>query len=377
MVNYIFSDKTGTLTQNIMEFKKFSAGRKSYGSSNPKPQMYDKGVTNVNFEDEDFDLEWNDPMSENHQYLEDFINLLAICHTIIVDTKDGEIQYNASSPDELALTNGARHFGRIFEDRDDDGNIVIHNKETGEKEKYELLNVVEFTSARKRMTVVIKREDGKIICMTKGADSHLLPRLAAGQEDLIKTTLGFIEEYANEGLRTLILAQKEVEPEFYEKWNKEYSVALCSMQDRDEEINRVAEKIEQDFLLIGSSAIEDKLQDEVGSTISDIKAAGVKLWVLTGDKIETAINIGFSCKLLDKEMEIFILNMESTRDLYRQITDFIQKQKEIGFTRDTAVVIGGDQLAKLTKKGKEKVLDDFVYLAQNSSVVLACRVSPK
>lgn len=135
------------------------------------------------------------------------------------------------------------------------------------------------------------------------------------------------------------------------------------MVDRDGAINKVAETLEQDFLLIGSSAIEDKLQDDVGSTISDIKAAGVKLWVLTGDKIETAINIGFSCKLLDKEMEIFILNMESTKDLYRQITDFIAKQKKIGFTRATAVVIGGDQLAKLTKKGKEKVLDDFVSLA--------------
>jgi phospholipid-translocating ATPase len=97
------------------------------------------------------------------------------------------------------------------------------------------------------------------------------------------------------------------------------------MVDRDGAINKVAETLEQDFLLIGSSAIEDKLQDDVGSTISDIKAAGVKLWVLTGDKIETAINIGFSCKLLDKEMEIFILNMESTKDLYRQITDFIAK----------------------------------------------------
>ena len=95
--------------------------------------------------------------------------------------------------------------------------------------------------------------------MTKGADSHVLPRMAAGQKDKIEVTNSFLEEYANEGLRTLILAQKEVDPEFYEKWNQKYTVASCSLKDRDEQMDKVAELIEQDFLLIGSTAIEDKL----------------------------------------------------------------------------------------------------------------------
>lgn len=90
---------------------------------------------------------------------------------------------------------------------------------------------------------------------------------------------------------------------------------MCSLGNREEQINKVAERMEQEFLLVGSTAIEDKLQDEVGSTIKYIKSVGVKLWVLTGDKIETAINIGFSCKLLDREMEIFIVNKEKTREI--------------------------------------------------------------
>jgi len=81
---------------------------------------------------------------------------LAICHTIIIQRKDDVIDYNASSPDELALTNAARFFGIVFEDRDADNHIIIHNKMTNEREKYELLNVIEFTSARKRMTVIVK-----------------------------------------------------------------------------------------------------------------------------------------------------------------------------------------------------------------------------
>lgn len=108
----------------------------------------------------------------------------------------------------------------------------------------------------------------------------------------------FLEGFAKEGLRTLLLAEKEIDEDFYIKWNKKYSKACVAVQDREEKMAAIAEQIENQFVLIGSTAIEDKLQDEVGETISFIKEAGIKLWVLTGDKMETAINIGYSCKLL-------------------------------------------------------------------------------
>ena len=104
-----------------------------------------------------------------------------------------------------------------------------------------------------------------------------------------------LDVYANEGLRTLILAEKEVDPVFYNNWNQQYQEAMKSMSEREAKVEAVAELIEQEFELIGCTAIEDKLQDDVGEVIHDIKEAGVKFWVLTGDKPETAINIGFSC----------------------------------------------------------------------------------
>lgn len=123
MVHYIFSDKTGTLTQNIMEFKKFSAGERSYGVSNPIENILDEGVSNVNFEDPNFEEHWTKNYKAHgqplYQELAQFMNILAICHTIIPEKKSGVLQYNASSPDELALTNAARHFGIVFKDRDD------------------------------------------------------------------------------------------------------------------------------------------------------------------------------------------------------------------------------------------------------------------
>lgn len=125
-------------------------------------------------------------------YLKDFINILALAHTIIAERKNGVLTYNASSPDELALTNAARHFGLTFADRDEDSNMVIQNKFTNQNSKYELLNVIEFTSARKRMSIIVRTPENKVLIMTKGADSHIIPRLEPGQDDLIETTNKFL-----------------------------------------------------------------------------------------------------------------------------------------------------------------------------------------
>ena len=109
--------------------------------------------------------------------------ILALCHTIIVEEKDGTIVYNASSPDELALTNAARHFGIFFKERDELNNMIVENIYTGETLSFELLNVIEFTSSRKRMSVIVRdNQTGKILVMTKGADSIIIPRLHEGQE---------------------------------------------------------------------------------------------------------------------------------------------------------------------------------------------------
>lgn len=158
----------------------------------------------------------------------------------------------------------------------------------------------------------------------------------------------YLDEYAKDGLRTLLVAEKEINNEFYEEWNKKYQRALCSIKDKENEINKIAELIENEFILIGSTAIEDQLQDNVVEVIKDIRNAGVKLWVLTGDKIETAINIGYSCQVLDNEMEIFLINEVSATKINKELSDSIIKANSIDGTREIAIVIGGEQLAKIT-----------------------------
>jgi len=190
MVHYIFSDKTGTLTQNIMEFKRFSVGTQSYGISEPRKIEYPPGVTNVNFDDDTFFAHLDDKSHPNHKNINKYLECLGLCHTIITEakeTKEGKpyVLYNASSPDELALVNGARHFGFAFKERDENSNIVIEKTRSGETVKYELLNVLEFDSARKRMTVIVRTPENKVMVICKGADSIIEKRLRPGQETLV------------------------------------------------------------------------------------------------------------------------------------------------------------------------------------------------
>jgi len=150
---------------------------------------------------------------------------------------------------------------------------------------------------------------------------------------------------------------------------------MCQLVDREGCVAKVAEEIEYDFELLGATAIEDRLQDEVGDTIEFIKQAGIKVWVLTGDKIETAINIGYACKLLVADMETFIIDKTSTKDILFQMVQHRRDQQLTELNRPSGVIVAGHSLLKIAKL--ERARNTFLELADNASVVIACRVSPK
>ena len=224
MVTYIFSDKTGTLTQNIMEFQKFSCGDQKYGIDKPEGVEYAPGVTNVNFQDKNLGEQLKNPNHPNHANIKRFLEAVGLCHTIITDTKktkQGEeyTVYNASSPDELALVNGARHLGFAFVNRNDEGDMVC--SAWGEERKFKLLNVIEFDSTRKRMSVIIRTPENKIMLLCKGADSIIEKRLKKPCADLAKTQ-EFLDSFAETGLRTLLIAGKELSQQQYDQFKASY-----------------------------------------------------------------------------------------------------------------------------------------------------------
>jgi phospholipid-transporting ATPase len=359
-ISYVFSDKTGTLTCNVMEFKKCSIAGKSYGT-NQQMDASDK-IPYVNFCDEALD-------HENSRVV-DFFTHLATCHTVVAEEEDHKIEYKASSPDELALVNAAKYFGVHFLGRDKENNMEIDMH--GDPCVIRILNVIEFNSVRKRMSVICEMPDGAIKLLVKGADSVLLPRLVPSP--LIATTWQHMEGYAEEGLRTLVIAAKNLEPDEYLAWAERYHDAMCDIHDREHRIEILAEEIEKDLYLIGATAIEDRLQDDVPETIAKLKEAGLKVWVLTGDKIETAINIGYSCCLLHNDMTQIVIQGIRTQEVKEEIIAAQQTIKMAKSDKMFALIVAGEALIKAMSP---EMTPELMIVAKKCDVVLCCRVSPQ
>ncbi|KAF2017278.1 phospholipid-translocating P-type ATPase [Aaosphaeria arxii CBS 175.79] len=428
-IEYIFSDKTGTLTQNVMEFKKATINGVPYGEAYTEAQAGMQRRQGIDVEQEgarareqiardrvrmlegirkmhnnpylnDDDLTFiapdyigdlaGDSGPEQRVANERFMVALALCHTVITERTPGDpprIEFKAQSPDEEALVSTARDVGFTLVGREDDRLVV---NVLGEERRYTVLNTLEFNSTRKRMSAIIRMPDGKIILFCKGADSMVYSRLIPGEQRELRAATGeHLEMFAREGLRTLCIAQREISEEEYQEWNRDYDIAANSVNGREEKLEEVSDRIENHLWLLGGTAIEDRLQDGVPDAISLLGKAGIKLWVLTGDKVETAINIGFSCNLLDNDMDLIIFKVddnsvataEAMLDEKLAIFGMTGSQEELDAAQNNheppaathAIVIDGDSLKLVLE---EETRRKFLLLCKQCRAVLCCRVSP-
>ncbi|KAH8828098.1 calcium transporting ATPase [Flagelloscypha sp. PMI_526] len=376
-IEYVFSDKTGTLTCNIMEFKCCSIAGVAYAeqvvdskrdeSDDPKggggwktfaemKNVLGSGSSNPFVEV----ASTSSSSSHEADVIREFLTLLAVCHTVIPEVKDEKIVYQASSPDEAALVQGAELLGYRF-----------HAK----TRNFKFSTFASLTPQRKRMSTVVRMPDGKIKLYIKGADTVILERLGKNQR-YVEKTMVHLEDYATEGLRTLCLASREISEQEYRQWATIYDQAAATINGRGEALDQAAELIEKDLFLLGATAIEDKLQDGVPDTIHTLQMAGIKVWVLTGDRQETAINIGMSCRLISESMNLVIVNEESSSEtkafLEKRLTA-IKSQRSSGELEDMALIIDGKSLTFALEKDLSKI---FLELAIMCKAVVCCRVSP-
>ncbi|VDO64041.1 unnamed protein product [Haemonchus placei] len=289
-VKYVMSDKTGTLTQNCMRFRMCSVGGVKYAN---RRSRRDK---------------------KNAHQIRDFLLSCALCHTASPDkntsTSDRPL-YHATSPDEHALLDFAASAGFIFKKRAP-GKCILNV--LGTTVEYDLVAILEFDSQRKRMSVIVKEPGGNYKLYIKGAnpqysymeahlqDQKIFERLKNVSQKELKRTAGHLQQFAIGGHRTLCFAVRTIDTATFTAWYKEYIQAINDTTRRKSRLAELAEVIEKELVLIGVSAIEDRLQKRVPETVRRLIAAGIRVWVLSGDKLETAVNIAKYLKILGEKV---------------------------------------------------------------------------
>ncbi|KAG6963542.1 hypothetical protein JG687_00006507 [Phytophthora cactorum] len=419
-IDYIFSDKTGTLTCNIMEFRKCSINGVAYGhgetevgiaarkrqqdeapmsssfyavtpgggcavpmrkdrvdtapdSNNPPT---DRVVTApfVNYQDDALFDALAQKNSAQARAIAAFFEHLAVCHTVMPEkAPDNSLRLSASSPDEQALVAAAACFGYKFVARGpgkamveyfscvDNPEAMACNQPVADHAvgSYEVLEVLEFNSTRKRMSVIVKGPKGELTLFCKGADTVMYERLRPTNDPAVKQTrnltLQHMEQFASEGLRTLVIGTTDIDPEFFESWVIRYRTAINDMRQidlrrngEDNDIDRLMEEIEKNLDILGATAIEDRLQAEVPDTIYKLRQASIKIWMLTGDKEETAINIGFACRLLASDIERVVISADTHPDLAAIVDELEAYAREVDNEDTSASTAAGALTASST-----------------------------
>ncbi|KAM4608383.1 phospholipid-transporting ATPase IH-like [Polymixia lowei] len=390
-VEYVFTDKTGTLTENNMEFIECCVDGNVY-----IPHAICNGQ--ILSAASSIDMIDSSPGGYRREHEDLFFRALCLCHTVQVkeeETVDGIKRgihqgrptsfYISSSPDEVALVEGMKRLGYTYL-RLKDSYMEILNKDD-EIERFELLHVLNFDSVRRRMSVIVKSSSGEYLLFCKGADSSIFPRVVSGKVEQVKAR---VEQNAVEGLRTLCVAYRRLSPAEYEEACRHLTDAKLALQDREQRLAQAYDVIERDFVLLGATAVEDRLQEKAADTIESLHKAGMKVWVLTGDKMETAAATCYASKLFRRSTQILELTKKRTEeqslhDVLFELSRTVLRQRSMSGLSvdciDFGLIIDGATLSKVLKPNQEgagtgNYKEIFLEICRNCSAVLCCRMAP-
>lgn len=393
-IEYLLSDKTGTLTQNDMEMKKIHIGTVSYANEamdevqsyvrqafyiqpTTDPASQTVLITPSSAMSTTVNLGATRTRREIGSRVRDAVLALALCHNVTPtsEIEDGKevTSYQASSPDEIAIVRWTESVGLKLSYRDRKG-MTLESTETGRPVvRVRILDVFPFTSEGKRMGIVVQflenvhdtnssLGNGEIWFYQKGADTVMSPIVAAND--------WLDEETANmarEGLRTLVVGRKKLSHQQYQEFASQYHEASLSITGRDAGMQRVVSRyLESDLELLGVTGVEDKLQKDVKPSLELLRNAGIKIWMLTGDKVETARCVAISSKLVARGQYIYTVAKLNRKDNAQEHLDFLRSKT------DACLLIDGESLALFLTHFRI----EFISIAVMLPTVVACRCSP-
>lgn len=355
-IEYLLSDKTGTLTQNDMELKKLHLGTVSYA-----------GDTMDIVADYVRDLDGNKTITTNKRDLgtrvRDLVTTLAICHNVTPTIEDGEITYQAASPDEIAIVKFTEQVGLSLFKRDRH-KITLAHEGSHENLSYDILQVFPFNSDTKRMGIVVQDlKKDELWFLEKGADT-VMTKIVQSNDWLDEET----SNMAREGLRTLVIGRKKLTPKLYETFKEKYNEASSSMVNRDAEMQKVLlQYLEHDLELLGLTGVEDKLQKNVKSSIELLRNAGIKIWMLTGDKVETARCVSVSARLISRGQYVHTVTKMTKVDGAMNALEYLR------VNNNSCLLIDGESLGLYLRHYRKEFFDIVVQLP----CVIACRCTPQ
>ncbi|KAK7196678.1 phospholipid-transporting ATPase 1-like protein [Novymonas esmeraldas] len=373
MVRFIFSDKTGTLTENVMKFKRGD-------------------VLGIPIDADDLDetlkrLRKEDESANGLGPLQEYFLALALCNTIqpFKDEKaEHGVIYEGSSPDEVALVETAAAAGyRLISRSTKTITLLLRN---GTRKVYNILATLEFTPDRKMMSIIVEDSDTrKITLYNKGADSFIKSQLsrAPDVQGHMESTDGALVEMSSSGLRTLLVCARDLTRSEFEPWHANFIETGKLLQNRSAEVDKVCLLMERELRLVGATAIEDKLQDEVPETLSFFLNAGVVIWMLTGDKRETAVTIAATSTLCDPRndfvdhIDIGHLSPSDPKAIERVGRDLDVVQQHVALKgtdqeRRCTFVVDGPAL----NIAMEHYFEQFLRLSQLVNSAVCCRLTP-
>ncbi|KAK2196159.1 bifunctional P-type ATPase [Babesia duncani] len=403
-IQYLFSDKTGTLTCNQMVFRKFAVAGKSYGrgytdvqrfvltrqgyklEDEPFNPHYSK-ESHVNLVDENLTKELADSGHPRHTHLVEFLMHMACNHSVLTNNTDskGNCSYSSSSTDELCFVHAANFLNLKLLDRT---STTLDLSVFGRNMRVRLLASIEFDYIRKCSSAIVgfplnqstavddpDLSKFRIILFVKGGDNVILKKLA-NKSEMDQITIQYCSNFSRDGLRTLMFAKRELTVDEYLEWNKTYIKAQADILKREESVAECISVLEQNLELQGVSGIEDKLQDGVPETIELLTLAGIRIWMLTGDNMETANNIGIATNLLTLTSDR--IDLHTAKYPVEKLGDALMEYLEATRTgadlqKHRCLIIDGVAANELTK---EKYVDAFVELCTFCHTAICCRMTP-